>query len=153
MKKKVFIYLGIGSFLGIFMYNALSNVQPKVIDNAPDWVPITVAEELAADQGKLILVDVFEQGCKFCRAMERDIYPDSTVRIVLDAGYIPVKIDGNSQETIEYKGREIAQLEFAQNFGVYTFPTTLLLDAEGNLVKKRTGFMNVDEFRRFLYNN
>lgn len=152
MKKKVIISVGIASFLGIFMYSALSNVQPKEIENAPDWLPISVAQKVAAEENKLILVDVFEQGCKFCRAMEREVYPDSTVRMVLDAGYVPVKIDGNSQETIEYNGRQVAQLEFAQKFGVFVFPTTLILDTEGNLIQKRTGYMNVDEFRQFLYN-
>ena len=83
--------------------------------------------------------------------MEQNVYPDTTVRTVLDAGYIPVKVNGNSNELITFNGEQVNSRSWAQEKGVYVFPGTLILDAEGNLVKKRTGFMNVDELRRFLY--
>ena len=112
---------------------------------------ITTAQEEAREQEKLILVDVFEVGCKYCRAMEREVYPDSTVRAVLDAGYIPAKVDGNSEDLISFNGKEMMSKEWAQKYGVYVFPGTLIINADGALLKSRTGYMNVDELRQFLY--
>ncbi|HBX64792.1 MAG TPA: hypothetical protein DEG32_01015, partial [Balneolaceae bacterium] len=129
----------------------LTNVQPTVNDNSPDWIPIHEAQEVAASTNKLIFVDVFEIGCKYCRAMDREVFPDSTVRQVMDANYIPVRIDGNSPEVIQFNGQEIPSKEFAQSKGAYVFPTSLILDANGNVIKKKTGYMGVDEFRQFLY--
>lgn len=151
MKKKNIVIIAVSIFLGIFVYISLSNVQAPVNDNSPEWVPIHEAQEVAASTDKLIFVDVYEIGCKYCRAMDREVFPDSTVRQVLDASYIPVRIDGNSTETIRFNGEEIPSIDFAQSTGAYVFPTSLILDAEGNVIKKKTGYMGVDEFRQFLY--
>ncbi len=151
MSKKIIITGLVATFIGIFLFNALKTTAPKEIVNAPEWRTLAVAQEEAAETNKLILVDVFEVGCKYCRAMEREVYPDSTVRTVLDAGYIPAKIDGNSQELISFNGEEMTAQKWAQSQGVFVFPGTLILDAEGNQLKQRTGFMNVDELRQFLY--
>ncbi len=152
MKKRLIILTGIGIFLGIFLYSSLRSVEPKKIENAPNWVTLESAQLEAQETDKLIMVDVYEVGCKYCRAMEREVYPDTTVRIVLDQGYIPVKLDGNSEETIRFNGETLSAREFAQNKGAYAFPTVLVLNANGDVLKKRTGFMNVDELRQFLYN-
>ncbi|WP_157470900.1 thioredoxin family protein [Gracilimonas tropica] len=151
MQKKVIIIAVIGAFLGIFLYYSLANVKPTVNDNSPDWIPIEEAQQMAATSDKLIFVDVFEIGCKYCRAMDREVFPDSTVRQVLDANYIPVRIDGNSEEQITFNGEQVTSKAFAQSKGAYVFPTSLILDDQGNVIKKKTGYMGVDEFRQFLY--
>lgn len=151
MKKKYIIIPSILVFLGVFLFFSFSNIKPMEIENAPDWVDIEHALEKAAATKQMILVDVFEVGCKFCRAMEREVYPDPSVRTVIDNGYIPVKLNGNSEEFITVNGVRISYKDFAQGHGAYVFPTTLILDSEGNLVKKRSGYMGIDELRRFLY--
>ena len=152
MKKRLTILIGIGIFLGVFLYSSLKTVEPVTIENAPNWISLEAAQQEAGESDKLIMVDVYEVGCKYCRAMEREVYPDTTVRIVLDQGYIPVKLDGNSEETVRFNGEEIPAREFAQSKGAYAFPTVLVLNANGDVLKKRTGFMDVDELRQFLYN-
>ncbi|MBO6523069.1 MAG: DUF255 domain-containing protein [Balneolaceae bacterium] len=151
MSKKIIITGVISTFIAIFLFNALKTTAPQEIENAPEWRTLAAAQEEAKESDKLILVDVYEVGCKYCRAMEREVYPDSTVRAVLDAGYIPAKVDGNSEELITFNGEQVMARNWAQSQGVYVFPGTLILDAEGNQVKQRTGFMNVDELRQFLY--
>lgn len=151
MSKKTIIVIVLAGFVGVFLYNALKNTAPVVVENAPDWKTLEAAQQEARETDKLILVDVYEVGCKYCRAMEREVYPDSTVRAVLDAGYIPAKVDGNSAEMITFNGEDVMSREWAQSYGVYVFPGTLIIDAEGNLIQSKTGFMNVDELRRFLY--
>ena len=151
MNKKVFIIGAITVFLGIYMYSALLSTKKTEIENAPNWRTLEAGLSEASESGKLVLVDVYEDGCKYCRAMEQNVYPDTTVRTVLDAGYIPVKVNGNSDELIIFNGEQVVSRNWAQDMGVFVFPGTLILDADGNLIKERTGFMNVDELRRFLY--
>lgn len=151
MQKKTIIIIAVSLFLGIFVYVSLTNVQSPVNDNSPDWIPIHEAQEIARETDKLIFVDVFEIGCRYCRAMDREVFPDSTVRQVLDANYIPVRLDGNSTEMITFNNEQFQSRDFAQSKGAYVFPTSLILDSEGNVVKKKTGYMGVDEFRQFLY--
>ena len=151
MHKKLIITGVISVFVGIYLVNVLKNTAPQEIENAPDWRTISVAQKEAKKTDKLILVDVYEVGCKYCRTMEREVYPDSTVRAVLDAGYVPAKVDGNSEEFITFKGEQVMAREWVQRYGIFVFPGTLILDADGNEVKQRTGFMSVDELRQFLY--
>jgi thioredoxin-related protein len=151
MNKKTLITIFIGIFITLFLVKALITVQPPEIANAPEWKPIEKVNELAAAEDKLIFIDVFEVGCKYCRAMEREVYPDSTVKIVLEGGYIPAKINGNGEEQIEFLGSATTGAELAQKYGIYAFPSVMILDAEGNLIKKNTGYMGVDDLRRFLY--
>lgn len=152
MNKKIIISGIVILFLGVFIFNALSEVKPEKIENAPDWRTVTTAVDEAKSSDKLLLVDVYEVGCKYCRAMEREVYPDSTVRAVLDAGFVPVKVNGNGEDIIEFKGQQMTEAEFAKKYNVRAFPTTLILDADGRMLKKFTGYMNVDELRRFMYN-
>lgn len=152
MNKRLIIIAGIIVFFGVFLYSSLTGVKPQIIENAPEWRVLEAAQKEASEKNKLILLDVYEVGCKYCRAMEREVYPDSTVRVVIDQGYIPVKLDGNSEELISFNGKEMQSKEFAQSKGAYAFPTVIILNAEGNVLKKRTGFMNIDELRQFLYN-
>jgi len=152
VNKRIIIFGGIAIFVGIFLYSSLKSVEPQLIENAPQWRTLEVAQQEAAESNKLIMVDVYEVGCKYCRAMEREVYPDTTVRVVMDQGFIPVKLDGNSEEMITFNGNEMQAKEFAQSKGAYAFPTVIVLTAQGEVVKKRTGFMNVDELRQFLYN-
>jgi thioredoxin-related protein len=151
MSKKSIVAIVLGAFLGIFVYKALQHTAPVQIENAPQWRALDKGLEEASKKDKLVLVDVYEDGCKYCRAMEREVYPDSTVRAVLDAGYIPVKINGNADEPITWKGESVSSRSWAQQQGVFVFPGTLILDAQGNLLKRRTGFMNADELRQFMY--
>ena len=151
MTKKSVIAVVLGAFLGVFVYNAIQKTAPVEIQNAPDWRGLGAGLQEARDSDKLVLVDVYEDGCKYCRAMEREVYPDSTVREVLDAGYIPVKVNGNADESVRFRGQELSSRAWAQQQGIYVFPGTLILDPEGNQLKRRTGFMNTDVLRQFLY--
>ena len=151
MKKKYLFLLVVGLFIAIFMYQSFSKINPVANDNSPDWIPLHEAAALAEESGKLIFIDVFEIGCVYCRAMDREVFPDSTVRQVLDSGYIPVRIDGNSSEMVSFNNEEMSAQAFAQSKGAYVFPTSLIMDKEGNIIKKAVGYMGVDQFRQFLY--
>lgn len=151
MAKKYVVAIVLGAFLGVFAYIAILKTVPVEIQNAPDWRNLDVGLQEARDSDKLVLVDVYEDGCKYCRTMEREVYPDMTVRAVLDAGYIPVKVNGNADVTIRFQGQELSSRTWAQRQGIYVFPGTLVLDSNGNQLKRRTGFMSTDELRQFLY--
>ena len=151
MKKKYLIVTAVVIFLAVFFYRSLTKINPVENPNSPEWVTLDAAVQQAAETEKLIFVDVFEVGCVYCRAMDREVFPDSTVRVVLDSGYIPVRIDGNSEEMISFNGEEMTSREFAQSKGAFVFPTSIIMDAEGNVIKKAEGYMGVDQFRQFLY--
>src|SRR5690554_4785684 len=115
MKRKLFIGLSIAGFLAFFLIYSLSNITPREIENAPEWKDLESALSLASENesGKLILIDIYEIGCRFCRQMEREVYPSESIRMLIDNRFIPVKIDGNSDELLTYKGETMTQQQFA----------------------------------------
>lgn len=152
MKRPLIITGLIAAFLGIFLYNAFNEVTPKEIENAPEWVPLAEAMTKAEQDGRLLLIDIYEVGCQFCRAMNRDVYPAPSTRSVLDRDFYPVKINGNSEETITFMGEEITQQAFANSLGLTAFPFTVIMDHEGNVINSRRGYMGVQDLTRFLRN-
>ncbi len=152
MKRPLIITGVIVLFIGIFAYNAMDTITPKEIENAPDWMELDEAIALAESDDKLVLIDIFEVGCQFCREMNREVYPAPSTRAVIDRDFLPVKVNGNSDNLITFMGEEMTEQEFANKMGLSAFPFTVILDKEGNIIDKRRGFMDVRGLTQFMRN-
>lgn len=150
MNRKIIIGLVIAGFVGFFAFKSFQEVQPDQIENAPEWMPLETAQTQANTEDKLIMIDIYEVGCQYCRAMEREVYPAPTIRAILDREFHPVRINGHSENTLVYKGEEITEAEFARQMGVTAYPFTVIMDGEGNVIDTRRGYMSVINFSRFL---
>lgn len=153
MNRKFVIALLIVGFIGVFAYFSFHQITPEEIENAPEWMALEAAQTQANAQDKLIMIDIYENGCQYCRAMEREVYPSPTIRAILDRDFHPVKINGHSEKTITYKGEEITEAEFAAKMGVTAYPFTVIMDGEGNVIDSRRGYMTIVNFSRFLKNS
>lgn len=150
MNRKVIIGAVITLFIIIFAYFSFSQILPQEIENAPEWMNIEEAMEMASVDNRLLMIDIFEVGCQFCRKMDRETYPSPSVRSVLDRAYHPVKINGNSENMMTFMGEEMAERDFAARMGVTAFPFTVIMDAEGNVIDRRRGYQDIVGFTRFL---
>lgn len=150
MNRKLVIGLIISIFIGIFAYFSLQQIKPADIENAPEWISLEQATERAAAEDRLIMIDIFETGCQFCKAMEREVFPAPAVRAVLDRDYVPVKVNGHAESLLKYKGEQMTAKEFAREMGVTAYPFTVLMDADGNVVDSKRGYQDVVTFSRFL---
>jgi len=150
MNRKIVIGLIITIFIGIFAYFSLQQIKPADIENAPEWISLEQATERAAAEDRLIMIDIYETGCQFCKAMEREVFPAPAVRAVLDRDYVPVKINGHAETTLTYNGETMSAREFAQEMGVTAYPFTVLMDANGKVIDSYRGYQDVVTFSRFL---
>lgn len=150
MNRKLVIGLILTFFIGIFAYFSLQQIKPADIENAPEWISLEQATERAAEENRLIMIDIYETGCQFCKAMEREVFPSPSVRAVLDREYVPVKINGHAETMLIYKNEQMSSKQFAQLMGVTAYPFTVLMDAEGNIIDSYRGYQDVVTFSRFL---
>lgn len=150
MNRKVIIGTVITLFIFIFAYFSFNQILPQEIDNAPEWLSMEQAMTQASNDERLLMIDIYEVGCQFCRKMDRETYPSPSVRSVLDRDYHPVKINGNSENMMTFMGEEMAERDFAAQMGVTAFPFTVIMDAEGNVIDRRRGYQDVVGFTRFL---
>ncbi len=152
MRRKIIIGSLITAFIIAFLYISLNQITPQEIENAPDWVPLesAISQLQTVESDRLILIDIYEVGCRFCRQMEREVYPSESIRTLIDRSFIPVKINGNSDNTVVYQGETMTEQQFANKMGLTAFPFTVVLDADGNVLRTRRGYMGVAELSRFL---
>lgn len=152
MKRKIVTGSVLTLFIAVFLYFSFDHITPVEIENAPNWMPLEEAlTQASLNEGdKLILIDIYETGCRFCRQMEREVYPSETIRTLIDSDFYPVKVNGNSEEIIRFQGEPMMEKEFSSRMGVTAFPYTVIMDGNGNVLDRRRGFMGTMDMSRFL---
>ncbi len=150
MKRKLLISLFISLFLIFFAYQAIQNVNPENRVTETEWVSFEEAFLLAAMDNKYLLIDIYEIGCKFCRAMEREVYPSDPVVALMDRFYVPVRLDGRSKDLITFLGEAMTEEEFALKMGVTAYPYTVVMRPDGSVVDSQRGYMDSFTFTRWL---
>ena len=95
------------------------------------------AEALARAEGKILFVDFETEWCGPCHVMDEWVY---TADAVVDASvvYVSVKVDGD-----DFPGLK-------ERFLVEGYPTMLVVDADGAVMRRAAGYMSVAEMTEFL---
>lgn len=88
--------------------------------------------EKAKKEKKLIFLDAYAVWCGPCKLMDKNVFTDSMVASYFNANYINAKIDME-------KGEGIA---LAQKFGVRSYPTLMILNADGEVVGRELGYQD-----------
>ncbi len=87
----------------------------------------------AQNTNKLILVDVHAPWCGYCKEMDKNTLQDARVTQKL-SNYVLLKINGDENP------------EFMKRYQIYSYPTILILDSSGNLVKTISGYQSPENF-------
>lgn len=98
------------------------------------------AKQSATEAGKPIFVDLSTVWCGYCKKMKRNVYTNAAVAQAMNAGFIPLALDGEKSEGAE----------LVSTLGINGFPTLLILDAQGNVIKKNTGYLDAQQLIAFL---
>ncbi len=98
---------------------------------------INTALQLARNENKLVLVDVYTGWCGWCKRLDRDTYSDPSVVSFLNNGFVSVKIDAEDGG---------AGQAFAQKYGVRGYPAIAVLDGSGKLRGIFYGYRGPKEF-------
>lgn len=95
----------------------------------------SLKEALAAaeDEQKYLLVDVYTQTCKWCKALEDTTFADSSV-VDFSREFIWAKLDAQ------------ADTQAARSFQVFGYPTVMLLDPSGQEVDRIVGYLRPEPF-------
>ncbi|WP_234108860.1 MULTISPECIES: thioredoxin family protein [Chryseobacterium] len=93
----------------------------------------------AKTQKKLVFLDAYASWCGPCKMMEKNIFPLQSVREFFNANFINASIDMEKGE-----GREIAR-----KYNIYSYPTYLFLNGDGEVVIKDYGYKSETDFLDF----
>lgn len=93
----------------------------------------------ARAENKLVLVDVYTDWCGWCTKMDRDVFTDARVRTAL-LGVVPIRVNAEKGP-----GRRVAE-----RYRVNGLPTFLLVNADGDVVRRFEGYKSAEAFLRAL---
>ncbi len=87
----------------------------------------------ASKSGKLIFIDAYTDWCGPCKRMAATTFKDHEVGEFFNKNFVNMKVEMEK----DADGSEIAK-----RYRVRAYPTLLIVDGEGNLVKSVIGFKN-----------
>ena len=98
---------------------------------------LEAAKKESKRTGKPIFADFYATWCPPCKMLETQTYPDPNV-IAESQKWVMLKIDTDKQT------------DLAVQYGISSLPTLAVLRADGKPVTGIGGFLDADEFVRFL---
>lgn len=103
-------------------------------------ITLEKAKKSALDSDKLIFIDAHTSWCGPCKKMAATSFKDEAVAELYNEKFINLKIDCEK----DADGPEISRL-----YKIRAYPTLLVIDSEGNLIKQQVGFMTADQMIAF----
>lgn len=91
------------------------------------------ARKLAMHESKPLLLFLTADGCHYCEMMRRDVFGDRRVVKGLKDSFVAAKLKIDPQS------------ELAQKLQVTLFPTTVIIDSEGNVMDYARGYRKSTE--------
>lgn len=94
------------------------------------------AKKDAMKSGKLIFIDAYTDWCGPCKRMAATSFKDQSVGDLYNKNFINLKIE--MEKNPEGPG-------IARKYGVKAYPTLLIIDGEGKVVKQTIGMKSKDQ--------
>lgn len=145
--------------------NTTANAAPAVSDNikqsAPDFTYTDLATgkevKLSELKGKPVFLNFWATWCPPC-VKELPLFAAKYPEYKDKVQFIAISIDEGSAEPREFVQAKKYQLPFghvqpakiAQSYQIEAIPTSILIDADGNIVNKMVGGMNETMLAEFL---
>ncbi|WP_161891170.1 thioredoxin family protein [Pontibacter russatus] len=122
------------------------------------WLTIEQAEEKLKQEPRKVLVDVYTDWCGWCKKMDKDTFTDPEVVAHINRNFYAVKLDAEGEKPITLKGRTFDfkpdyrahELAVALLNGQMSFPTTVFLDEELNMLTPVPGYLDAKNMSQIL---
>ena len=142
-------------FLGVVVLGLNLSGQDSI-----KWHSIDQAIQLASQEPRVLVIDVYTDWCGWCKRMDATTFSDPEVVEIMNEHFYPVKLDAEGKEDIVIGDRtfkfvdngrrgyhEIAALVTR---GRLSYPTISYVDAQGKVLEAAPGYKTADQFRVYL---
>ncbi len=122
-----------------------------------NWYSIDEAIRLAAEEPRVLMIDVYTDWCGWCKRMDAITFSDPDVARILNSQFYPVKLDAEGKQDIVIGDRTYQFVESGRNGyhevaaivtrGRLSYPTVSYVDERGRVLEASPGFQNPGQFR------
>jgi thioredoxin-related protein len=139
----VFLALSVQAQNGI---PADSNEKPEI-----HWLDYSQGIKKAdSDSVRHVIIDFTASWCGWCKKMDATTFQDSAVIDYINTNFIPVRVWGDSRDTLNVDGYKITQAALAKEFGVNGYPAFWFVNPEGLRIGPLPGYHPPERFIKFL---
>ena len=110
------------------------------------WITLDAGMAEAKKSDKKLLIDVYTDWCGWCKRMDKDVFGNDRVSKYLTQQYVLVKLNAESKEKVNFRGKTTSAMELAQAFGVTGYPSIIFLDSNGEIITSLPGYVSADRF-------
>lgn len=142
--SKLLIFTSIFAFIGILLSTPLSAQEKEL-----NWTPFEEAIELAEEQGKPILVDVWAPWCGWCKKLQKEVYLELSETFKNDFVLTRLNRDDHESRT-KYQQLSLTPLRLSQKLNVQQVPAIVMLSPEGEYLFHISGFVEADKLEEVL---
>jgi thiol:disulfide interchange protein DsbD len=93
----------------------------------------------AKAEHKVVLVDIYAEWCAQCKELDEKTWPDADVTAWIQQNAVAIRIDTDAKRK-----------DLAEKLQIRSYPTVLLLDAEGRELRRSLGFQKPEGMRIWL---
>ncbi|WP_299761736.1 thioredoxin fold domain-containing protein [uncultured Pontibacter sp.] len=122
------------------------------------WLSIEEAAARMKEEPRKVVIDVYTDWCGWCKKMDKSTFTDPEVAQLVNDHFYAVKLDAEGKEPITLNGQTFSfkpaykshELAVALLQGQMSFPTTVYLDENMNMLAPVPGYLDAKNFSRIL---
>ena len=124
------------------------------------WLTIEEAYEKVKKEPRKVMIDLYTDWCGWCKVMDRETFKNKAVVEYVNAKYYAVKLDAEQRKTIVLGDKKfefvpqgakgINQIALALTNNQPSFPTTIFLDDQFNMIQPLAGYLKPKEFHEVI---
>jgi len=139
MKQKAYLFSALAFIAASFFLVSFSHAESAGDDHAPWMTDFDAAKAKAKAENKAMLVDFTgSDWCGWCIKLDKEVFSKAAFKDYASENLVLVEIDfpRKKEQSAELKAQNQA---LAEKYGIRGFPTILIMDGDGKVLKK-TGY-------------
>ena len=138
--KRLAAIIALGFVSMAFVYKSDKKEKQEGSGIKFQHISLAEAKKLAAENDQFIFIDAYTSWCGPCKKMAATSFQSEKVGEVFNEKFINLKIDCEK----DADGPEVARM-----YKVRAYPTLIVIDSEGKLIKQTIGFQTEDQLIAF----